>query len=223
MARIRRPSIDFSLIKEDILLQFEDLDPNDPSRWPPLPRAAALAAVSCLMMVGMWFFWVSDIASELEQTSAKELQLRSDFKTKLTQAANLAFLKKQRDEVEAYVKQLESQLPSRAEMSALLYSINQLGQKRNLQFELFRPGQVVVKPYYAELPVSIRVIGNFHDFGRFASDVAFLSRIATLGNISIAAKTETSMAFDATLKTYRYLDTEEAAAQQRKPGAEGKK
>ena len=113
--------------------------------------------------------------------------------------------------------ELESQLPSRAEMSALLFSINQLGQKRNLQFELFRPGQVVVKPYYAELPVSIRVSGSYHDFGRFASDVAFLPRIATLGNISIAAKTDTSMAFDATLKTYRYLDAEEAAAQQRKP------
>ena len=223
MARIRRPSFDFAALKEDILLQFEDLDPNDPSRWPPVPRALALFAVTCLVMIGMWFFWVSDYASELQQTSAKELQLRNDFKTKLTQAANLAFLKKQRDEVEAYVKQLESQLPSRAEMSALLFSINQLGQKRNLQFELFRPGQVVVKPYYAELPVSIRVIGSFHDFGRFASDVAFLPRIATLGNISIAAKTESSMAFDATLKTYRYLDTEEAAAQQRKPAAEGKK
>ena len=223
MARIRRPSIDFASLKEDVLLQFEDLDTSDPSRWPPVPRALALFAVTCLMMIAMWFVLVGDVASELQQTSAKELQLRNDFKTKLTQAANLAFLKKQRDEVESYVKQLESQLPSRAEMSALLFSINQLGQKRNLQFELFRPGQVVVKPYYAELPVSIRVIGSFHDFGRFASDGAFLPRIATLGNISIAAKTESSMAFDATLKTYRYLDTEEAAAQQRKPGAEVKK
>jgi type IV pilus assembly protein PilO len=223
MARIRRPAIDFAALKEGVLLQFEDLDPNDPSRWPPLPRALALLAVTCLMVLGLWFFWVSDYAAELEQASARELQLKNDFKTKLTQAANLEFLKKQRDQVEAYVKHLESQLPSRAEMSALLFSINQLGQKRNLQFELFRPGQVVVKPYYAELPVSIRVIGNFHDFGSFASDVAFLPRIATLGNISIAAKTESSMVFDATLKTYRYLDTEEAAAQQRKPAGEVKK
>ncbi len=222
MARTRRPSFDFTALQERIVVQFEDLDPNDPARWPPLPRALALLAVTCLVVGGLWFFWVSDYAAELEQTSARELQLRNDFKTKLTQAANLAFLKKQRDEVEAYVKQLESQLPSRAEMSALLFSINQLGQKRNLQFELFRPGQVVVKPYYAELPVSIRVIGTYHDFGRFASDVAFLPRIATLGNISIAAKTESSMAFDATLKTYRYLDSDEAAAQ-RKPAAEVKK
>jgi type IV pilus assembly protein PilO len=174
------------------------------------------------VIVGLWFFWISEYASELEQAAAKESQLRTDFKTKLTQAANLDFLKKQRDEVEAYVKQLESQLPSRAEMSALIFSINQLGQKRNLQIELFRPGQMVVKPYYAELPVSIRLVGSYHDFGRFASDVALLSRIATLGNISIAAKNETSMVFDATLKTYRYLDNEEAAAQ-RKRVAETKK
>ena len=223
MARTRRPSFDFVAFKEKLLFQFEDLDPNDPSRWPPLPRALALIAVTCLMMIGMWFMWVSDYATELQRASAKELKLRNDFKTKLAKAANLAFLKKQRDEVEAYVKQLESQLPSRAEMSALLYSINQLGQKRNLQFELFRPGQVLVKPYYAELPVSIRVIGSFHDFGRFASDVAFLPRIATVGNISISAKTESSMVFDATLKTYRYLDADEAAVQQRKPAAEVRK
>ena len=120
------------------------------------------------------------------------------------------------------MKQLESQLPSRAEMSALLSSINQVGIKRNLQFELFRPGQIVVKPYYAELPVTIRVNGTYHDFGRFASDIALLPRIATLGNISIAAKNDTTMIFDATLKTYRYLDTEEAAAQ-RKPAGEEKK
>ena len=108
-------------------------------------------------------------------------------------------------------------------MSALLFSINQLGQKRNLQFELFRPGQVVVKPYYAELPVSIRVVGNFHDFGKFASDVAFLPRIATVGNISITAKTESTMAFDATLKTYRYLDSDEATVAAGKTAAGAKK
>jgi len=210
MARIQRPLIDFASLQERILAQFENLDTNDPASWPALPRALMLVAVTGLMMAALWFFWIGDVASELEQTAAKEVQLRADFKTKLTQAANLDFLKKQRDQVEAYVKQLESQLPSRTEMSALLFSINQLGQKRNLQFELFRPGQVVVKPYYAELPVSIRVVGNFHDFGKFASDVAFLPRIATVGNISISAKTESTMAFDATLKTYRYLDSDEA-------------
>lgn len=223
MARIQRPTIDFAALQERLLAQFENLDSNDPASWPALPRALVLAAVTGLMMVALWFVWIGDVASELEQTAAKEVQLRADFKTKLTQAANLDFLKKQRDQVEAYVKQLESQLPSRAEMSALLFSINQLGQKRNLQFELFRPGQVVVKPYYAELPVSIRVVGNFHDFGKFASDVAFLPRIATVGNISITAKTESTMAFDATLKTYRYLDSDEATVAAGKTAAGAKK
>ena len=222
MAKTKKASIDFAAIRESVVLQFEDLDPNDPSGWPVLPRGLALVGVAVLVLAGLWFFWVSDFANELEQSATQELQLRNDFKTKLTQAANLAFLKKQRDEVETYVTQLESQLPSRAEIPALLFSISQLGQKRNLQFELFRPGQVLVKPYYAELPVSIRVVGSFHDFGRFASDIAFLSRIATLGNISIVAKSETSMVFEATLKTYRYLDKDEAAAQS-KPPTEAKK
>jgi type IV pilus assembly protein PilO len=223
MARIQRPSIDFAALQERLLAQFENLDSNDPASWPALPRGLVLAAVTGLMMVALWFVWIGDVASELEQTAAKEVQLRADFKTKLTQAANLDFLKKQRDQVEAYVKQLESQLPSRAEMSALLFSINQLGQKRNLQFELFRPGQVVVKPYYAELPVSIRVVGSFHDFGKFASDVAFLPRIATVGNISITAKADSTMAFDATLKTYRYLDSDEATVAAGKTAAGVKK
>lgn len=222
MAKVRRPAFDFAALKESIARQFEDLDTSDPSRWPPLPRALSLLAVILVVNLGLWLAWINEYSTELSNAAAKEQQLRADFKTKLAQAANLAFLKKQRDEVEGYVKQLESQLPSRAEMSALLSSINQLGIQRNLQFELFRPGQVVVKPYYAELPVTIRVNGTYHDFGRFASDIALLPRIATLGNISIAAKNDTSMVFDATLKTYRYLDTDEAAAQ-RKPGAEEKK
>jgi type IV pilus assembly protein PilO len=187
-----------------------------------LPRALALLSLTCLVAGGLWYFWVSDFALELEREAAKEVQLKTEFKTKLTQAANLEFLKKQRDEVQGFVAQLEGQLPSRAEMAALLSSINQAGQKRNLQFDLFRPGVVLLKPYYAELPITVRVTGSYHDFGRFASDVAFLPRIATLGNISIAAKTDTSMVFDATIRTYRYLDADEAAAQL-KPAVETKK
>jgi len=222
MAKARTPPFDFLALWQSIALQFEDLDTSDPSRWPPFPKILSLILVAIVVTVVLWMTWISDYAGELSRATAQELQLRADFKTKLAKAANLAFLIKQRDEVEGYVKQLESQLPSRSEMSALLSSINQLGIQRNLQFELFRPGQVVIKPYYAELPVTIRVTGSYHDFGRFASDIALLPRIATLGNLSVAAKTDTSMAFDATLKTYRYLDTAEAAAQ-RKPGAEDKK
>jgi type IV pilus assembly protein PilO len=222
MAKARRSSIDFAALQEKIALQFEDLDASDPSRWPLLPQTLSLLAVTVVVTAVLWQTWISDFSSELSAAVAKESQLRGDFKTKLAKASNLALLKKQRDEVEGYVKQLESQLPSRAEMSALLSSINQLGIKRNLQFELFRPGQVLIRPYYAELPVTIRVNGTYHDFGRFASDIAFLPRIAALGNITITAKTDTSMAFDATLKTYRYLDADEAAAQRKVAGEEKK-
>jgi len=222
MSNKSRSDIDFAALQESIRLQFSGLDVNQPAEWPVLPRALALLLLTCLVAGGLWYFWVSDFALELEREAAKEVQLKTEFKTKLTQAANLEFLKKQRDEVQGFVAQLEGQLPSRAEMAALLSSINQAGQKRNLQFDLFRPGVVLLKPYYAELPVTVRVTGAYHGFGRFASDVAFLPRIATLGNISIAAKTDTSMVFDATIRTYRYLDADEAAAQT-KPVAEAKK
>ena len=218
MAKTPRVSIDFAALQESVSRQFSGLDPNEPWEWPLLPRALALVVVACLVAGGAWYLRVSDYAAELELEAAKEVQLKSDFKSKLTQAANLEFLKRQRDEVQGFVAQLEGQLPSQAEMAALLSSINQAGRTRNLQFDLFRPGQVLIKPYYAELPISIRVTGGFHDFAHFASDVAFLPRIATLGNISISSKTDTAMVFDATVKTYRYLDADEAAAQSKTPG-----
>lgn len=218
MAKTPRVSIDFAALQESVRRQFSGLDPNEPWEWPLLPRALALVVVACLVAGGAWYLRVSDYAAELELEAAKEVQLKSDFKSKLTQAANLEFLKRQRDEVQGFVAQLEGQLPSQAEMAALLSSINQAGRTRNLQFDLFRPGQVLIKPYYAELPISIRVTGGFHDFAHFASDVAFLPRIATLGNISISSKTDTAMVFDATVKTYRYLDADEAAAQSKAPG-----
>jgi len=217
-----KSSVDIGSLLEDIRLQFAGLDPNDPANWPILPRAMALLAAACLAAAGAWYLWVSDHASKLELEVKKEVQLRSEFKAKLTLAANLQFLKKQRDEVQGFVAQLEGQLPGRAEMAALLSNINEAGQKRNLQFDWFRPGQTVIKPYYAELPVSVRVTGSYHDFGLFASDVASQPRIATLSNISIASKSETTMVFDATVKTYRYLDADEAAAQ-RKPATEARK
>jgi type IV pilus assembly protein PilO len=125
-------------------------------------------------------------------------------------------------QVEEYVTQLEKQLPGRAEMDALLSDINQAGIGRGLQFELFRPGQVVVKDYYAELPIAIRVSGRYHDIGAFAADIANLSRIVTLHNLAIGApNAQGQLAMDATARTYRYLDPNEIAAQKKAaaPGA----
>ena len=141
----------------------------------------------------------------------------------MTQAVNLEALKKQREQVQQYVTQLEKQLPSKAEMDALLSDINQAGLGRSLQFELFRPGQVLVKDYYAELPISVRVTGGYHDIGAFAADIANLSRIVTLNNIAITPAKDGNLVMDATAKTFRYLDNEEIALQRKSVSSTGAK
>ena len=163
------------------------------------------------MLTAGWFLLLSSAHDELETVRAKEPTLKADYRSKLGQAVNLGELRKQKLQVEEYVTQLEKQLPGKAEMDALLSDINQAGLGRGLQFELFRPGQVVVKDYYAELPISIRVTGRYHDIGSFAADVANLSRIVTLHNMSIGAnKDQANVLFmEATARTYRYLDTAE--------------
>ena len=132
-----------------------------------------------------WFLILQSATDELDAERAKEPGLRTEYRSKLAQAVNLPELRKQKLQVEEYVTQLEKQLPGKAEMDALLSDINQAGIGRGLQFELFRPGQVVVKDYYAELPIAIRVTGRYHDIGAFAADIANLSRIVTLHNLSI--------------------------------------
>ena len=119
--------------------------------------------------------------------------------------------------------QLEKQLPSKAEMDALLSDINQAGLGRSLQFELFRPGQVSVKEYYAELPIAIKVSGRYHDIGAFAADIANLSRIVTLNNMTITPVKDGMMSMDTTAKTFRYLDPEEVALQRKAAPAKGPK
>ena len=210
--------IDFVALQEKLLTQFRGLDPKDPSLWPSLPRYCTYAAVIVAVVAGLWFAWLSDSELELEAEQAKEVKLRTDYQAKLAKAVNLEVLKKQREQVLQYVTQLEKQLPSKAEMDALLSDINQAGLGRSLQFELFRPGAVVVRDYYAELPIAIRVTGKYHDMGAFASDIANLSRIVTLNNLTVSPKPDGNLVMEATAKTFRYLDTEEIQAQ-RKAGA----
>ena len=210
--------IDFVALQEKLLSQFRGLDPKDPSLWPSLPRYCTYAAVIVSVVAGLWFAWLSDSELELEAEQAKEVKLRTDYQAKLAKAVNLEVLKKQREQVLQYVTQLEKQLPSKAEMDALLSDINQAGLGRSLQFELFRPGAVVVRDYYAELPIAIRVTGKYHDMGAFASDIANLSRIVTLNNLTVSPKPDGNLVMEATAKTFRYLDTEEIQAQ-RKAGA----
>jgi type IV pilus assembly protein PilO len=140
----------------------------------------------------------------------------------MAQAINLEALKAQKAQVDQYVVRLEKQLPSKSEMAALLSDINQAGVGRGLQFELFKPGQEVVRDYYAELPISIKVSGQYHDMGAFAADMANLPRIVTLNNLSLASVKEGNLEMEAIAKTFRYLDQEELIAQRAARAAEKK-
>lgn len=207
-------SFDFVQFQEKLVAQFQDLDPKDPSSWPPVPRYGLFLLTSIVMVVGLWFIWLGSVDEELKRNEAKQVELEKEYKEKLAKAVNLDVLKKQREQVQQYVTQLEKQLPSKAEMDALLSDINQAGVGNNLQFDLFRPGQVVIKDYYAELPIAIKINGKYHDIGTFAAEIAKLSRIVTLNNMSItpSSRPDGNLVFESTAKTFRYLDKDEIAA-----------
>lgn len=213
MASKSSTSFDFQAFQERLKSQFMDLDPRDPSAWPSVPRYGLFVLATLLVITVLWFSWLSGSQNALQFEQDKEVQLRADYKVKLTKAVNIDVLKKQREQVQQYVTQLEKQLPSKAEMDALLSDINQAGLGRSLQFDLFRPGQVAVKEYYAELPISLKVTGHYHDIGAFASDIANLSRIVTLNNLSITPRPDGSLSLESTAKTFRYLDADEVMAQ----------
>jgi len=214
----------FSLadLQQKVSAQFRGLNPNDPATWPVLPRLLACLALTVGIVVALWFAWLTNSDAELEAELAREKVLKEDFTKKLAQAVNLAALKQQREQVQQYVEQLEKQLPSKAEMDALLSDINQAGLGRSLTFELFRPGQVNVKEYYAELPIALRVTGRYHDIGSFTADVANLSRIVTLNNLAVSPAKDGMLVMEAQAKTFRYLDADEVQ-KQRKATAPGAK
>lgn len=221
-------NVDLGGAVEGVRSQFRDLNPNQPGQWPFLPKALVWLLLAALVVVAGWFLLLSTAQDELDAERAKEPGLKEVYRAKLTQAVNLEELRKQKLQVEEYVLQLEKQLPGKAEMAALLSDINQAGIGRGLQFELWRPGQVVIRDYYAELPISIKVSGRFHDMGAFAADIANLSRIVTLHNMNIVgvrADASGGLSMEATARTYRYLDQAEieqvrqAAAEAAKAGA----
>jgi len=202
--------------------QFQNLNGRHPGQWPLLPRALCGVGVLLAVLGLGWFFYWDGQLEELSMGEQEEQRLREAYKSKVQQAVNLEALRKQKEQVGEYVATLEKQLPSKAEMDALLSDINQAGLGRGLQFELFKPGQVVVKEYYAELPIDIKITGNYHDVGAFTSDIANLPRIVTLNNLNLVAGKDGALTMEAVAKTFRYLDREEVAAQ-RKAEADAKK
>ncbi|WP_343605552.1 type 4a pilus biogenesis protein PilO [Roseateles sp.] len=229
-------NLDLNAWFADFSSQFQNLNMQEPGQWPPAPRYVSFIVVALLTVVLSWFAVLSDEQSALDAEREKEPQLKEDFNNKLTQAVNLPELRKQKSQVEEYVLQLEKQLPGKAEMDALLSDINQAGLGRGLQFELFRPGGIVMRDYYAEQPIAIKVTGRYHDIGSFTADVSNLSRIVTLHDMSIAAPTagvgqntpprtdtNATLTMEATARTYRYLDPSEVAEQKKAAAAEKKK
>ena len=223
MAKKTSTKIDFAELQRKFVAQFSELDPKDPSVWPTIPRFALFLATTVTIVVALWFVWLSSSQDILVQEQDKEIKLREDYKGKLAKAVNLQILKEQREQVQQYVTQLEKQLPSKSEMDALLSDINQAGLGRSLQFDLFKPGAVAVKEYYAELPISLKVTGKYHDIGAFASDIANLSRIVTLNNLAISPRADGILVLDTTAKTFRYLDVGEQAAQKKAAPPKGVK
>lgn len=220
MAKKSNKGVDVKVLLDSVSRQFKNLDPNDPSVWPLAPKIFLCSLIAVGIALALWFIKIKEYEVELDAEVAKEQALRADYQAKLIKAVSLDALKQQREQVQQYVIQLEKQLPSKAEMAALLSDINQAGLGRSLQFDLFRPGQIVVKEYYAELPIELKVTGKYHDMGAFASDIAHLSRIVTLNNIAISppdskevAKDSGVLTLNAVARTFRYLDPEEIQAQ----------
>lgn len=206
-------NIDLKQSFADLASQFEGLQGRHPGLWPLAPRLLCAAGVMAAVLgLGYFFYWSGQF-EEQESLAAQELKLRDDYKVRMAQAINLDALEAQQQQVNRYVERLEKQLPSKAEMAALLSDINQAGVGRGLQFELFKPGQVVVKDYYAELPIAIKVTGHYHDIGEFAADMAKMPRIVTLNNLALTAGKDGTLSLDAIAKTFRYLDQDELDAQ----------
>jgi type IV pilus assembly protein PilO len=209
------PSFDLSTLADD----FRSLDPRDPGLWPPLPRAIILLALLALILLaGWWFGWRPQL-EELNAAQAQEQKLKQEWLDKKRQSVNLAEYQKQLTEINAAFGALLKQLPNASEMDSLLVDINQAGLGRGLQFELFKPSAEAQKEFYAELPITIRVTGSYHDLGSFVGDIARLPRIVTLNDIEVAPNKEGTLTMAAVAKTFRYLDDAEVARQKKEKAA----
>ena len=198
------------------------LDPKRIGSAPIVVRLGVLVIALALIIIGGWYFLWQNQLDQINAEKAKEEQLRTTFLDKKKQAIDLPAYRKQLQDIEKQFGALLKQLPGKSEMDALLTDINQAGLGRGLQFELFKPASAELqKDFYAELPITIKVTGNYHDLGAFASDIGKLSRIVTLNDIALSAAKD-GLVMDATAKTFRYLDEDEIASQ-RKAAAAAKK
>jgi type IV pilus assembly protein PilO len=207
--------INLKEIGASLSAQFQGLAGRHPGLWPLAPRVlCAIGVMAAVVGLGYFGYWSSQFEDQ-DKLAQDELRLRDEYKAKMGQAINLETLQAQRVQVDQYVERLQKQLPSKAEMAALLSDITHAGLGRGLQFDLFRPGSAVVRDYYAEQPIDLKVSGSYHDIGAFAADMANLQRIVTLNNMTLTAGKDGVLMLEAVAKTFRYLDPEEASAQRK--------
>lgn len=206
------------------LAELNRLNLKEIASWPLPPKLAALGfLLAAILLAGYWFDWREQLAS-LEGAHGQELKLRETFLAKKRQAVNLSIYRQQVKEIEQAFGALLKQLPNKSEMDAMLTDINQAGLGRGLEFDLFKPApQETASEFYAELPITLRITGTYHDLGAFASDIAHLPRIVTLKDLSIAPGKDGKLTMEATARTFRYLDEEEIAEQKKKAANQAKK
>jgi type IV pilus assembly protein PilO len=209
-----------------LIEQFKNLNMKDPGAWPPVPKAMLLMAILAGVLFGGYMLDWQGQLEELDAGAAAEVKLKDDYVNKQRQAINLDLYRQQLREIDSSFGALLRQLPNRSQMDALLVDINQAGLGRGLLFDLFKPAPAEIKrEFYAELPVTLKLNGSYHDMGHFASDIGQLSRIVTLNDIALTAAKDGTLTMDTVAKTFRYLDEEEVAAQNRaaKASKAGKK
>lgn len=207
------------------LSQFRGLDINNIGNWPVVAKGAVVGALCAVVLFAGYWFDTQDQISDLNRAQQHEQELKKTFEVKQARAANLDAYKQQMVDMKESFGTMLRQLPSKTEVADLLVDITQTGLASGLHFELFKPGHEIPKDFYAELPIDIKVTGNYHNFGEFASGVVSLPRIVTLHNIHIKIKESKhdsgagELVMEVTAKTYRYLDEQEIAAARKREAA----
>ena len=219
MKSLSLPQIDFKAIAEE----FKTLDPKDPGLWPLAPRILILLGLFLILLLSAWWFGWNPQFDELETKRQEEVKLKDEWLDKKKQEVHLDAYRKQLAEIDRSFGALLRQLPNKAEMESMLVDINQAGVGRGLQFELFKPGSEAMRDFYAELPITIKLVGKYHDLGVFTGDIAKLSRIVTLNDIDVSQVKDDTLSMTMVAKTFRYLDEAEVAKQKKEKAAQAKK
>ncbi|HSX60685.1 MAG TPA: type 4a pilus biogenesis protein PilO [Tahibacter sp.] len=217
------------------LSDFRDLDFQNSGNWPQGVKMTFCVLLFLIICLLGWYFQIRGQQEDLENKERQEQTLRTDFSKKQSKAVNLEALRQQLEEMKDMLRQMLRQLPSKTEMPELLVDISQTALSSGIENDLFQPGAEQIKEFYAEKPITLRMVGSYHQFGAFISGVASLPRVVilTMHDVSLRpqnqqqggaagakpALTSGTLALEGTVKTYRYVDDDEATTTQ--PGAPG--